>query len=358
MPLSAIANVVGSLIGAHSQSQSNKSYLKGIADTNAANLAIARETNAQNLDIFNKSNQFSERMWNLTNQYNSPAATRARLLQAGISPAAMSEGGSASVVQSVSPTSMTAAKMDQASQVANPYGDLAKSIGGSVAEYYNNQLLKEQLKQSRYATEMKLMDKSFYYGEKERQLRRDEASIRMADLSNYEKERRLSQLEDELNHARTMRQMIERQASAEYDNTVRRSDEIEANTALLLQSVNESAARMAHMSEQERIDWFNARANASLSSAQASQAAAIAHQVVQAAQHDKANFDADAWRREHQSEIDGLSYDEKRYAAAMMSVYLGREREKNGATLNYLLRSVLGVDAENVFSSGFFINRK
>lgn len=61
--------------------------------TNKANLAIARETNAYNYLLASKQNDWNIEQWNRENAYNTPSAQRQRLLDAGLNPNLMLNGG-------------------------------------------------------------------------------------------------------------------------------------------------------------------------------------------------------------------------------------------------------------------------
>ena len=100
-----IGSLLGGLLGYSSQEQANQTNLKlgemnqqNVRETNAMNKAIADATNAQNYKIFQEQNAFNLDMWNKQNAYNDPSAQVARLLAAGINPAAqfgnVSEAGS------------------------------------------------------------------------------------------------------------------------------------------------------------------------------------------------------------------------------------------------------------------------
>ena len=70
--------------------------LNGSTDrTNRANLAIARETNAYNYLLASRQNDWNVEQWNRENAYNTPSAQRQRLLDAGLNPNLMLDGGDA-----------------------------------------------------------------------------------------------------------------------------------------------------------------------------------------------------------------------------------------------------------------------
>ena len=63
--------------------------------TNKANLAISRETNAYNYLLASKQNDWNIEQWTRENAYNTPSAQRQRLLDAGLNPNLMLDGGDA-----------------------------------------------------------------------------------------------------------------------------------------------------------------------------------------------------------------------------------------------------------------------
>lgn len=75
---SAVASVIGSVLGY----RSNKK-------TNAANLQIARETNENEYRMFQEGNEFNRQMAEYQNEWNSAAAQRKRLEEAGYNPASL-----------------------------------------------------------------------------------------------------------------------------------------------------------------------------------------------------------------------------------------------------------------------------
>lgn len=358
-----IDSLIGGLFDSFNQASSNRSYLRGVRDTNANNLQIAREANKQSIDLFNAGNDFTEKMWNKSNTYNSPAAVRARLIQAGISPSAMSEASLSSAVSSVSSPSMQAAHMDAPAQTSNAWSPLAKAIGGAVNEYRNDLLLKEEVKRSRYDTEMKLLDRDFYFGEKERRLRKEEADIAYSGLNNQEKQARLADLSDELRHVRAMRSRVERAADDEHDNAIKTGQQIDANIASTYQGIQESLSRISHMSAQERVDWYRAQTERAVGSAQVANLRSQSAKLDEDLRQSKATFSADSWYRNNKSAIDQMDYQAKQALVGqamqtLNAMVLSNElnAQKADGMLNNIARSVLGVDLEHVFSGTAGVN--
>lgn len=98
----AAIGAVASLFGADSASRNvrktNEMNYKIAQETNANQLQIARENNQMQLDAMRENNAFNKQsaidMFNMEADYNSPLATKARLLAAGINPATMYGQGS------------------------------------------------------------------------------------------------------------------------------------------------------------------------------------------------------------------------------------------------------------------------
>ena len=73
--IGAAASLAGGLMGKKSQS-----------DANATNLQTAHETNAANQQLAEKQNQWNIDQWNRENDYNTAAAQKQRLIDAGMNP--------------------------------------------------------------------------------------------------------------------------------------------------------------------------------------------------------------------------------------------------------------------------------
>ena len=103
---------------------------------NKQNIALQRETNALNYKMFQEGNEYNRQlafdMFNAENEYNTPEAQVERMKQAGLNPAALSEGlsassgnGDASTPSSVSPPGMMAPSV---APVGSPFGNMFDAI--------------------------------------------------------------------------------------------------------------------------------------------------------------------------------------------------------------------------------------
>ena len=109
--VSAASSLVGGLFGQKSQSDANKT-----------NLQIARETNASNQQLAQQQNQWNIDQWNRENEYNSPAAQKQRLIDAGMNP--MFSDVSPGIAQSVQSAPMANQQMAH----VEPVDALSKAI--------------------------------------------------------------------------------------------------------------------------------------------------------------------------------------------------------------------------------------
>lgn len=107
--IGAASSLVGGLLGKKSQS-----------DANATNLQIARETNASNQQLAEEQNQWNIDQWNRENEYNSAAAQKQRLLDAGMNPYWSSvTAGTAQNIQSAPMANQQMAHVEPENAMAN-----------------------------------------------------------------------------------------------------------------------------------------------------------------------------------------------------------------------------------------------
>lgn len=111
---------------------------QSVKSTNKTNLEIADRTNQSNLDIAQMSNDYNMamldkqiqeqwKMWNAENEYNSPAAQRKRLEEAGYNPFMNQDGGTASSMTAPSAQPAVTPTMVGATMQADP--PLQKMLG-------------------------------------------------------------------------------------------------------------------------------------------------------------------------------------------------------------------------------------
>lgn len=129
------------IIGAIGQGSANKTYLRGVRETNEQNYKIWQEQQKHNIDMFNMQNDANIFNWqnqfDQTNAYNTALAQRQRLEDAGLNPALMMNGGSAgtatsSGIPTSSATPAQAPQMQAPQQVRSPLVEFAQSAINSL----------------------------------------------------------------------------------------------------------------------------------------------------------------------------------------------------------------------------------
>lgn len=128
-PVAAAAGI-GAGVGA---AASGIASLFSQADTNKANLRIARETNAQNKELFERNLAWQEDMWNKTNAYNDPSNQVELLLRAGINPAAVYGNGSMPTASQLSAPSTP--QMQGATMQPLDFSGLGNAVSNGINTY-------------------------------------------------------------------------------------------------------------------------------------------------------------------------------------------------------------------------------
>lgn len=150
--VSGISGLLGSGISGGMSKRAAKAYNKGQKEIaqmnnewNAQQAAVNREWQTSER---NAQNQWTLEQWNRENEYNSPAAQRARLEEAGYNPYMNGLDGNSSGVgvtsSGVSGVGNPTAQMPN--QVPETFQMDFNSIGDAINSYYSNQLLANQAK--------------------------------------------------------------------------------------------------------------------------------------------------------------------------------------------------------------------
>lgn len=150
--VSGISGLLGSGISGGMSKRAAKAYNKGQKEIaqmnnewNAEQAAINREWQTSER---NAQNQWTLEQWNRENEYNSPAAQRARLEEAGYNPYMNGlDGNSAGVgVTSSGVSGVGNPTAQMPNQVPEIFQMDFNSIGDAINSYYSNQLLANQAK--------------------------------------------------------------------------------------------------------------------------------------------------------------------------------------------------------------------
>lgn len=150
--VSGVSGLLGSGISGGMSKRAAKAYNKGQKEIaqmnnewNAQQAAINREWQTSER---NAQNQWTLEQWNRENEYNSPAAQRARLEEAGYNPYMNGlDGNSAGVgVTSSGVSGVGNPTAQMPNQVPETFQMDFNSIGDAINSYYSNQLLANQAK--------------------------------------------------------------------------------------------------------------------------------------------------------------------------------------------------------------------
>lgn len=150
--VSGVSGLLGSGISGGMSKRAAKAYNKGQKEIaqmnnewNAQQAAINREWQTSERDA---QNQWTLEQWNRENEYNSPAAQRARLEEAGYNPYMNGlDGNSAGVgVTSSGVSGVGNPTAQMPNQVPETFQMDFNSIGDAINSYYRNQLLANQAK--------------------------------------------------------------------------------------------------------------------------------------------------------------------------------------------------------------------
>ena len=122
-------NWIGAAIGAASALVGGLMGKKSQSDANATNLKIAQQTNGANQQLAVKQNQWNVEQWNRENDYNSAAAQKQRLIDAGMNPYYNGvTAGTAQNVQSAPMANQQAAHVEPENAMANAVVDAGQSV--------------------------------------------------------------------------------------------------------------------------------------------------------------------------------------------------------------------------------------
>lgn len=349
IPWNGIISAAGSLLGggisALGQNASNKAYIAGVDKTNAANLNMMREQNA-----------FNERMWNLNNKYNSPAATRARLLAAGINSSdAITGGQSGAAVQSV------AGQPQQApAQTASPYGVFGQAVGGSVNAYLQQRIADEQLQEMKSKNWRAGVENQTYIQEHMLKIQSKILDLEHQRSLTKQDKQRLKLLKQELATAQKNYSWIDklndtsvRSAEADISNKAAQADETRAATKRL---DAESLQKIASMKASDAVAWYNAHtqragqeSQAEVNEGSVKQMEQLTEQTRQAVREAKNTEQLRANILKLQANFNGLTAIEKAYQINILAAELEKAGRLNKSWFRIGVNYMLGVDPQSMF---------
>lgn len=171
--------------------------IEGISNVAGAsiNARSQEKTNQQNYAMFKEQLGWNEDMWNKQNAYNTPAAQRERLEQAGLNPYLMLNGGSAGnaeMAQTASPSPLTAPQYGDALRAA---GD---SVGSAFSDYQVARMNEAKIEQVNTDNKIRAIDLRYKVQEKLFDLSEKRNHIAESNLGQKEKEKQLSLLDEQI----------------------------------------------------------------------------------------------------------------------------------------------------------------
>lgn len=341
--ISAVTSAIGSIF----TSSSNAKIAK---DTNAANLAIARENNANTMMMFDKTQDFNQSMFEQTNAYNDPSAVRARLIRAGINPAALSSANLASSVSSNQSPTLDSPTM-QPYKVTSPL----EHIGGSLSDFAQNAIALNQLKGLQSDNAVKSVDAQFALTSKMQSLKREMGQIINSELDAREKRIRLSVLKRQLDQITELNDKNIALANANYDNALKTGREIDSRVSLLDAQTAEQIAATGRLDREsaQRIvsmkneDWARALVAKSSSRLNESQSHKAYQEYLDLLNTNLDRVDEAHYRQESAK----FNAEQKRLLAAALSVQLERERTMSRSEIRTFINRVLGVDVQDALNT-------
>lgn len=357
-PVTAAVSALSSVLGLWGQSQSNRTYLQGVKDTNAANLQIARETNQANMDKLLQEQKFSRESTAMANAYNDPAAQRARLIRAGINPAALSDSVASIAASSPISSPMIGAHMVAPDRLPHPF----ERIGGDVKDYINNQILSDDVKRSKMDLYQKNVDTQMYLQEKVARYKKEMVEIMNSKLDADEKRIRLNFLNDNLRMTNELLDKNNSLTQANYDNAIKTGQEIDARTGLIHAQKAEQLAATSRLDKESVQRIVNMRTEE------------MCNRVFAKVARDKADSDIVKNRNEiakiveecssirDQREFENLvrpikfkiaqwDAQSKEALASLVAVQLRRETLMSESEVRSVINRVLGVDIQDALGS-------
>lgn len=347
----------GSLFGAALQyaaaSETNSTNQFNVARTNEANLQIARETNKQNYEQMLFQNKWNLDQWNRENAYNSPAAQRGRLLQAGINAYDAVNSGNGASIQSANANPAVAPTM-QSFQASNPFQGI--DLGSIVGSFVDGAQRREKLKQERLRTSMMGVDADLYLDEKINALAKSIYERRRAGHLSKREKIQLKKDEYDLKYYDSVRSMERKMADQNFQNAVKEGQQIDAGIANMafqnrMQSI-QAKASFEHMKFEERLSAAVAAADIKLKN---SEAGKLKQETIKL-RNEIANYPQDKAIERVKSYYDWLrdnySLDVARAAVESIFYDLRDKHQMSNSMIRDAMLHMFGTSIDQVFGAG------
>lgn len=345
-----------SILGAWSQNQSNKSYLKGVQETNATNLRIAQETNDLNRQLYERNVKDNRINASMQNAYDSPSAQLSRLRQAGIN-AYLSQNGVQ--IQSATPSPAVGATMHAPSQIPNPLGNL--NLGGAASEFLSSYQSVQNMQDKAMDLYMKGIDTQYYLTKTINEIDMQLLDISQKHVLTEQDREKLAMLQDE---RKQYSEQLSLQRQLNQENIAKIQNENKEIQSRILRDDALALATIGHWSKQDLIAEFEAMTGRQLAYIQNKHVDGIIDQMNNNIRQEWMKL-RQGWKNiDIQREVNSikkqylaLDKDEKLLCKRLMeqellqnySEYEFMLQEKN-SPLNWFLRNTLGINSRDIIS--------
>lgn len=325
--ITAGAGLINSLFGSAGTSQSNKSYLQGI-----------RETNQANKELYEQQVRDNRLNWNMENAYNSPVSQLARLRQAGINANDMVSNGNGQVIQTSTANPAVAPE-----RMPSPFQNM--NLGGIAKDAIESYSLSAQSQFTQAQSIQTGIENAFMAKEKILHMLSEAADIASKQtITDYDRAR-LVQLNQQINYEREAFPKRLAQADQELANMLKQHDVMNEQIRASQVSTELQASRTyfenkvsraeAHRLESEsgyiiaqwnKVNWENLTA----------QELYHLDKQIKEFQRDMANYDAE----------------QKKYAAVLVYQEALQRGWNTSSAFNKYFRKVFGFSLPEIFHAG------
>lgn len=346
-----------SILKSFSQSAANKSYLKGVEQTNATNLRIAQETNDLNRQLYEQNVNDNRINTSIQNAYDSPTAQLSRLRQAGINAYQVQNGVQ---IQSATPPSAIGAVMNTPGQTPNALGNM--NIGGSVSEFLSAYQSTQNLQDKSMDLYMKGIDTQYYLTKTINEIDLQLYELTHKEILNKQDRERLSMLQDERKQY-SEQLFLQRQLNKENIAKIQ-SENIEIQSRILRED-ELAYASIVHMSKQDLIAQYEAVTGRKLAYIQEKHVDGLLDQINHSIRQEWMKI-SQGWKNIHiQQEVNSIKKqylsmdkDQRLLTKRLMEQELLQHYseykfmlEQKNSPLNWFLRNTLGIDSKDIINA-------
>lgn len=331
------AGLVSSLIGSSSQSSTNESSLKGVRETNKANIKLYRESVDNNrLDTA------------MQRGYETPVRQVARLRQAGINP---SGDVSSQLSASVSPAQ--APQLQSPSNVPAPFGNM--NLGGiardAISAYQSGQQITD--------TQMQLyqhgIESATFYQQKMNQLRSQELDIISKGIQTTQDYELLKKLQIDIKYYENQWKSHMREMDDIHDESMKKQTlyDRQANDILNRFDLDVSRVKgeLMHMSNEDAVSRILAAKEVRVAGAEIKRIDYEVRDFIASTKLKIKQGKTEDVKRIWTDQLSRLDAHQKEAFLASLAIQVEHEKQKDKSQLAHMLRIVTGVDVSNLLQT-------